>query len=106
MIVVFYISRIHHFVSIKTTKNNIKMKTVIKSILLSSVVALAACTETKKEETFNYIDERFADIQMLRYNVEGFEDLTIQQKTFRKQHCGDATYCSTKMVVTILNCVA
>ena len=58
------------------------MKTVIKSILLSSVVALAACTETKKEETFNYIDERFADIQMLRYNVEGFEDLTIQQKTF------------------------
>jgi dipeptidyl-peptidase-3 len=58
------------------------MKTVIKSILLSSVVALAACTKTKKEETFNYIDERFADIQMLRYNVEGFEDLTIQQKTF------------------------
>ena len=58
------------------------MKTIIKSILLSSVVALAACTETKKEETFNYIDERFADIQMLRYNVEGFEDLTIQQKTF------------------------
>ena len=28
------------------------------------------------------IDERFADIQMLRYNVEGFDELSLQQKTF------------------------
>ena len=30
--------------------------------------------------TFNYSDERFADIQMLRYRLNGFEQLTIQQK--------------------------
>ena len=30
--------------------------------------------------TFNYSDERFADIQMLRYRLNGFEQLTLQQK--------------------------
>ena len=29
---------------------------------------------------FNYSDERFADLQMLRYRLNGFEQLTIQQK--------------------------
>ena len=31
---------------------------------------------------FQYTDERFADIQMLRYKVEGFNNLTLKQKTF------------------------
>ena len=31
-------------------------------------------------EDFRYRDERFADIQMLRYRLNGFEDLTLQQK--------------------------
>lgn len=29
---------------------------------------------------FKYSDERFADLQMLRYRVEGFENLTLKQK--------------------------
>ena len=29
---------------------------------------------------FNYADERFADIQMLRYRLNAFENLTLQQK--------------------------
>ena len=36
----------------------------------------------KSEGTFQYSDERFADLQMLRYRVEGFENLTLKQKTF------------------------
>ena len=31
-------------------------------------------------ENFRYIDERFADLQMLRYKLYGFEALSIQQK--------------------------
>ena len=31
-------------------------------------------------ENFQYRDERFADIQMLRYRLNGFERLTLQQK--------------------------
>ena len=30
--------------------------------------------------TFSYSDERFADIQMLRYRLNGFESLSLQQK--------------------------
>ena len=31
---------------------------------------------------FQYSDERFADVQMLRYRLDGFEQLTLQQKEF------------------------
>lgn len=31
-------------------------------------------------DDFRYCDERFADIQMLRYRLNGFEQLTLQQK--------------------------
>ena len=31
---------------------------------------------------FKYTDERFADIQRLRYKVQGFDNLTLKQKTF------------------------
>ena len=30
---------------------------------------------------FHYQDERFADLQMLRYRLTGFEDLSVSQKT-------------------------
>lgn len=33
-----------------------------------------------EEETFNYQDERFADLQMLRYNMPGFSNLSLSQK--------------------------
>lgn len=59
------------------------MKKIIRSLLLPASVMLASCVgSTQQEEGFNYIDERFADIQMLRYNVEGFDALSLQQKTF------------------------
>lgn len=60
------------------------MKKIIRSLLLPASVMLASCVGStqQQEEVFNYIDERFADIQMLRYNVEGFDALSLQQKTF------------------------
>ena len=35
---------------------------------------------TNMEETFNYTVEQFADLQILRYRVPGFEQLTLKQK--------------------------
>lgn len=35
---------------------------------------------TPEQEAFVYTDEHFADLQMLRYKVEGFEQLTLKQK--------------------------
>ena len=34
------------------------------------------------QEAFRYTDIQFHDIQMLRYKVEGFEQLTLKEKTF------------------------
>lgn len=34
------------------------------------------------EDSFKYTDETFDDIQMLRYNLKGFEDLTLKQKIY------------------------
>ena len=41
---------------------------------------------------FNYSDERFADLQMLRYRLNGFEQLTIQQKRL-VYYLSQATLC-------------
>ena len=32
------------------------------------------------KDAFQYTDERFADLQMLRYEVTGFENLSLRQK--------------------------
>ena len=49
-------------------------------MLLASSAALSAQAQTA--DNFKYTDEKFADIQMLRYKVEGFDQLTLKEKTF------------------------
>lgn len=41
-----------------------------------------ALAQNEVKDDFKYTDEQFADIQMLRYKVEGFEKLTLKEKTF------------------------
>ena len=36
----------------------------------------------QQEDDFEYCNEKFADIEMLRYKVDGFDALTLKQKTF------------------------
>lgn len=43
-------------------------------------------------EQFRYTDERFADIQMLRYRLDGFEVLTLRQKLYI-YYLAKATLC-------------
>ena len=56
--------------------------------MISALLAAGtSCTNTPQGLTsdggdFVYNDERFADLQMLRYKVEGVEDLTWKQNTF------------------------
>lgn len=51
---------------------------------MATAAAFGGSVEATAQTTdgFNYTDERFADIQMLRYKVEGFDNLTLKQKTF------------------------
>ena len=57
------------------------MRKFLKFMMLSALVS--ACTSNAPVQTddFQYNDERFADLQMLRYKVEGFDSLTLKQKT-------------------------
>ncbi|HKM44206.1 MAG TPA: hypothetical protein VJY12_01960 [Dysgonamonadaceae bacterium] len=60
--------------------------------MLASILVLASCTGNKKaetsdtssqndfDETFEYSVDKFADIEILRYQVPGFNDLSLQQK--------------------------
>ena len=44
-------------------------------------LALAGCDGSAKQETnIDYTVDRFADIEVLRYTVPGFENLTLDQK--------------------------
>ena len=62
----------------------------MKNLLLISLcaVALYSCTPKNKSgeqaandtASFDYIADRFADIQVLRYQVKGFDELTLKQK--------------------------
>jgi len=50
--------------------------------MLSTALLAVSCGEQKQAtDAFQYSDERFADLQMLRYRVEGFENLSLRQKT-------------------------
>ena len=41
---------------------------------------------------FSYVEERFADIQLLRYRLDGFEQLSLEQKTYI-YYLAEATLC-------------
>lgn len=62
------------------------MKQQLMSMMLVTTAALGLDTveanARDKGDSFKYTDEKFADIQMLRYKVEGFENLTLKEKTF------------------------
>lgn len=50
---------------------------------MMTIFALGSGVEvTAQVDNFKYTDEQFADIQMLRYKVDGFEKLSLKEKTF------------------------
>ncbi len=59
----------------------------MKHSLLTMILSLSAlgvggaATANAQTDNFKYTNEQFADIQMLRYKVEGFEKLSLRQKT-------------------------
>lgn len=58
------------------------MKTTIATMMLTAAATLGTATATAQTDNFKYTDEQFADIQMLRFKVEGFDKLTLKEKTF------------------------
>lgn len=53
-----------------------------KTMILAGLMVAGVSSADAQQDSFKYSDERFADLQMLRYKVNGFEDLSLKQKTF------------------------
>ena len=49
---------------------------------LGAVAAIGACSEKKSEEPFRYTVDSFADLKVMRYQVPGWDSLSLQQKEY------------------------
>ena len=59
------------------------MKLVKTMILTTGLgLALTSCGSRTGDPQFNYSVDEFADIEVLRYQVPGWEELSLQQKTY------------------------
>lgn len=54
------------------------MKKLTSSLLLASIMAFTA--HGAEDPNFNYVVDNFADIEVLRYEVPGFKNLSLDQK--------------------------
>ncbi len=57
-----------------------KLKAIIAGAAVAMGVYANAAQVEAPEKEFNYVNDRFADIEVLRYKVPGFEELSLNQK--------------------------
>lgn len=57
------------------------MRNLFVSITLGATALLCASCQKNQPKEFNYNVDKFYDLEILRYQVPGFEKLTLQQKT-------------------------
>ncbi len=51
------------------------------SIYILLIITVFSCTnKTESESEFNFFAEQFEDIKVLRYQIPGFDQLSLQQK--------------------------
>ena len=63
---------------------NKNMKLITKMITIAGLAAaLASCSDkTAKNEDFKYLVDEFADLKIMRYQVPGWNELSLQQKEY------------------------
>ena len=50
-------------------------------IILFLVIGILSCSSPVKEDSsFNFFSEQFADLKVLRYQIPGFDELSLNQK--------------------------
>ena len=57
------------------------MRNLFVSITVGACALLCASCQKNQPKEFNYNVDKFYDLEILRYQVPGFEELTLQQKT-------------------------
>jgi len=57
------------------------MKTVVKMLIaLGALTVIGGCAEKKSD--FNYLLDEFADLKVMRYQIPGWEELSLDQKAY------------------------
>ena len=56
------------------------MKLITKMIAITGVAAAVSCAQNENE--FKYLVDEFADLKIMRYQVTGWDDLTLAQKEY------------------------
>ena len=66
------------------------MKVLVKMICFAGMAAAAAaCAGKAQEDGFKYLVDEFADLKVMKYQVPGWDELTLQQKEY-VYHLGEA----------------
>ena len=59
------------------------MKLIVKMIAFTGLAAaMVSCTDKAAEKEFKYLVDEFADLKIMRYQVPGWNGLTLQQKEY------------------------
>ena len=59
------------------------MKFIVKMITAAGMAAaLVSCSDKAAEKEFKYLMDEFADLKIMRYQVPGWDELTLQQKEY------------------------
>ena len=59
------------------------MKLIVKMIAFTGLAAaMVSCTDKAAEKEFKYLVDEFADLKIMRYQVPGWDGLTLQQKEY------------------------
>lgn len=57
-----------------------KHSTTVSALAMTLLLSSCSQKDVQTKDDFNYVADRFADIEVLHYKVPGFENLTLQQK--------------------------
>jgi len=58
------------------------MNKLFKMMTMAGIAAAVASCDTAREGEFKYTIDAFADLKVMRYQIPGWEDLTLQQKEY------------------------
>ena len=58
------------------------MKVLTKIMMLSGLLAITAGCGQKKDADFKYLLDEFADLKIIRYQIPGWDELSLQQKEY------------------------
>ncbi len=76
-----------------------KLTKLVSLVLMSIMIIATSCSkkeETKKEDKFTYLAEKFADVKIIKYQIPQWDKLTLKQKEL-VYYLTQAAYCGREI---------